>query len=289
MEGMLKVYMTLFRPPKAMTRKNAVKLLKDRKEYVAYSGNPGAAGHYNSGLREMVLYDTGKWSDEEEATPTGDTPELDLEAIKRKYDMDILGIAAHEGWHQYFHFYVVSDVYLPSWINEGMGDYFYTATPKKIRGQKVPAELGRLNTLRLGVIQHAVREGKHIPVADLIRYSQQDYYSNGSLCYAQGWSLCHFFLHSKDYKDLPPEFIRSFRETKSWEKNTDAAFKKIDLAKLETEWKAWVLAQVNTDPAEEALKKWLEQRRGGGDKTAEAPDKEPEKQGKPPEKPETGK
>lgn len=257
MEGMLKVYKKYFPPGKpSSSKKYAVKLFKDRQAFIDYCGNPGAAGYYSSTDREMVLYDTGKWMDQPETTTTGDEGEIDFEALKRKMSMDILGVAAHEGWHQYFHWYVVSWIDLPSWVNEGMGDYFYTATPKVVKGKKIPAVLGRLNQARLPTIQAAVRANKHVPIEKIFAYTQREYYSNPGVCYAQGWAICHFLLHSdnKLYNKLVPAFVKRFKNDGNREKNTQYIFGKIDLAKLEEEWKAWVLSLKADDPLGDAVK-----------------------------------
>ncbi|MCA8969266.1 MAG: DUF1570 domain-containing protein [Planctomycetes bacterium] len=256
MEGMLKVYKKYFPPGKPSSGKQyAVKLFKNREAFLDYSGAAGAAGYYSSTDREMVLYDTGRWMDEPQTPITGDEDGIDFEAVKRRMEMDILGVAAHEGWHQYFHWYVVSWIDLPSWVNEGMGDYFYTATPKNVGGRKMPAELGRLNDARLPTIKAAVKAGKHVPVEKILQYTQREYYSNPGVCYAEGWALCHFLLHSdnKAYNDLVPRFVKRFKNDGNREKNTEYVFKRIDLAKLEEEWKAWVLAQKYDDPLKEAV------------------------------------
>lgn len=277
MEGMLRVYKKLFPPGKSTTKRYAVKLFKGRKQFIAYSGKPGAGGYYTPVLKEMVLYDTGKWSDEQEAATTG-TPDpqkpLTWEDLRRRMNMDILGVAAHEGWHQYFHWYVTSWVYLPSWINEGMGDYFYTATPKKMRGKRIPAELGRLNEARLPTIVSAVRAGRHVPIKKIIRYSKSDYYANAGLCYAEGWSLCHYLLHSgkEEYEAIVPRFIKRFKDRGNWRKNTDLVFKKIDLDELERDWKAWVLAQKVDNPLREMLEQL--KKRTQPNRPAAKPDKD---------------
>ena len=158
--------------------------------------------------------------------------------------MDLLGVMGHEGWHQYFHWYVTSWVELPSWINEGMGDYFYTAAPKKVKGRKVPADLGRDFPERMILIKQAVAQDRHVRISDFIHYSQVDYYSNAAICYAQGWALCQFLLHSKNkkFKKVIPTFIRLVRDDTNMEVVTNKAFKGIDFDKLEEEFVAWVEA-----------------------------------------------
>jgi hypothetical protein len=255
MEVMNKVYRRLFRPGKDGAKLQVIKLLKSRDSYLAYGAPPSSAAYYSRYEREMVTYDTGKWSDEEPAaeTPTtGDQSNVPaavsrLERRSRRLDdmlkMDILGCAAHEGWHQYFAWLVVSQVTpLPSWINEGMGDYFYTAAPKSVRGRKVPADLGRMNEGRLLVLKAAIAQDRTYPLERLVRMSKEEFYNDGSVCYAQGWALCQFLLHSgnKKYEKLIPNFIRYVKDDSNMEAVTDRTFKGIDFAELDAEFRAWV-------------------------------------------------
>ncbi len=245
MEAMLKTYKAMFKPDKSVFKQYTIKLFKDRASFIAYGASPGAGAYYSATDREMVCYDTGKWMDEQEAEGPvtgegGRRPDY-----RELYAMDILGAAAHEGWHQYFHWYVTSWVQLPSWINEGMGDYFYTAVPKQEKGRKIPAELGRLNLMRLLVVQSAAKQDRLVPLADLLRYTQREYYANASVCYAQGWALCHFLLHggNKDHAQVIPTFVRLVQNDTNMETVTNRAFKGIDLAQLEKEFVEWVKAQ----------------------------------------------
>jgi Protein of unknown function (DUF1570) len=265
MESMLRVYVKRFRPTKTLsTKKYAIKLLKSRAAFRAYGAPPGAGAYYSGRDKEMVCYDTGKWFDDPKKPGpiTGPSQDDDpLAALKARMDrwkMDILGAASHEGWHQYFAWYVGSQVQLPSWINEGMGDYFYTARPRKVRGRKMPAKLGRLNPTRLGTIQAAIKRGRHVPIKEILTYDQRQYYSNPSVCYAEGWALCQFLLHSgnKRYERIVPRFIRLVDTDTNMPAVTKKAFHRIDLDKLEKEWKAWVLAQkLPEDKASDKAKK----------------------------------
>ncbi|MFK7742682.1 MAG: DUF1570 domain-containing protein [Planctomycetota bacterium] len=260
MQVMNKVYRRMFPPGKDGAKRQVIKLFKGRDEYLAYGAPPSSAAYYARMDREMVCYDTGKWSDEEKkAGPLtgGDDKKSALERrMARQSDlwkMDLLGCAAHEGWHQYFAWYTVSlTAPLPSWINEGMGDYFYTAAPKKVRGRKVPAKLGRLNEGRLMILKAAVRQDRFVPVEQLITMPKSQFYANGSVCYAEGWAFCQFLLHSgnKKYKKIIPNFIKYVKNDSNYEDVRERAFKRIDLEKLETEFKAWIHA-LPTPGAEE--------------------------------------
>ena len=250
MEAMNKVYRHLFRPGKEGAKRQVVKLLKNRESYLAYGAPPSSAAYYSRGDREMVCYDTGRWSDEAATPVTGVAGAGGVESAlarrARRMDemlkMDILGCAAHEGRHQYFSWLVVSYVTLPSWINEGMGDYFYTAAPKDVRGRKLPAEVGRLNDGRLLVLLAAKAQGRLYPLARLVRMSKSEFYADGSVCYAQGWALCQFLLHSgnKKYEDLIPKFIKLVKDDTNMDKVTDKVFKGIDFDELDKEFLAWV-------------------------------------------------
>lgn len=257
MEAMNKVYRAMFPPGKGGDKPNAIKLFKDRDGFLQYGRMPGAAAYYSMNDREMVCYDTGTWSDEIEAPVTGsggdaaapaedDDGESELlkkiARMDKAMQMDLLGAAAHEGWHQYFHWYVVSWVELPSWINEGMGDYFYTAVPKKVRGQKVPAELGRTFPMRLVSLKMAQPGNGLHKLSELIHYTQREYYSDPGVCYAQGWALCQFLLHSGNpkYAKVVPTFIRLVKDDTNMDAVTAKAFKGIDLDKLQQEWLQWL-------------------------------------------------
>lgn len=247
MEVMNRVYRKMFPPGKDGAKQQVIKLFKDRDAYLGYGAPPGSAAYYSRPDREMVCYDTGKWSDEPgEAPVTGDAGESALERRLRQLDdlmkMDLLGCAAHEGWHQYFSWYVVSMVTLPSWINEGMGDYFYTAAPREVRGRRMPAKLGQLNSGRLMVLKAAVRADRFVPVAQLITMSKADFYANPSVCYAEGWALCQFLLHSgnRKYEKVIPNFVRLVKDDTNLDTVRERAFKGIELAELETEFKAWI-------------------------------------------------
>jgi hypothetical protein len=257
LESMLLLYKRKF-PPDKQIDVFPVKLLKNRGAYMDYGGSPGSAAYYSHREKELVAYDTGKWSDDPEPEP-GENPltgepsnlaelkaKLEDEIKKRqaRYQMDILGVIAHEAWHQYFHHHIVSPVEFPSWLDEGLGDYFYTARPVRRNGRLVSAELGGVNEVRLPVIQQAIKNDKATPFEAIIGYRQPEFSANAGVNYAQGWSMCHFLLEheSARYRRVIPELIRQFKISGKMDKCTEKAFYGLDLAEVEKEWKAHVLA-----------------------------------------------
>lgn len=266
MEIMNVVYKRMFPPGKGGTKLQTIKLFADEDGYHAYGGPQGTAAYYAKDDREMVCYDSGKWSDEvkEEGPVTG--AETPLDRIKRRRSrfldmmtMDLLGTAAHEGWHQYFAWLVGSRVSLPSWINEGMGDYFYAAAPKRDepKGRKPKVDLGLPNDGRLWVVQAALDQGMLIPLEKFVTMLQNEYYANPNLCYAQGWALCQFLLHGADgkYEKVIPKYIHLIATDSNWQAVTEKAFKGFDLVAMNDEFHAYVrdLKPSQADPMSEDI------------------------------------
>lgn len=258
MEVMNLVYRRLFPPDKVGAKPQTIKLFKDHATYMAYGAPESAAAYYSRGDREMVRYDTGKWMDDKPVAPTTG-PETPLERLARRmklsadaWKMDLLGCAAHEGWHQYFHWYVGSQVSLPSWINEGMGDYFYTAAPKGDQAaKKAEVSLGNIFDGRLMILKAAKRQDAMEPLEGFLAMHQQEYYSK-QVSYPQGWALCQFLLHGADgkYAKVIPTYIRLVRDDTNTVAVTKKAFKGIDLAELEKEFRAWIDTQKASPEAE---------------------------------------
>src|SRR5262249_13171216 len=117
-----------------------------------------------------------------------------VEAGADAYTFDLVRVLAHEGWHQYFHFYTVSWVPMPQWLDEGVGDYFFMA-PKEMSDGNLPGyEVGRIFTHRLRRIRRGIEDGDFTPFGKFMGIDQAAYYKNPSVNYAQGWSMVYFLL-----------------------------------------------------------------------------------------------
>jgi hypothetical protein len=236
-----------------------VKVFKDRKQFIEYGAPPSAGAYYSWGDKEMVGYDTGKVDGEMVGTggTTGksDPVKSAADAIRAQHTMDLLGVFAHEGWHQYFHFICASKVDFPSWCDEGIGEYFYTA---RFRGRKM--EVGAPNDYRLGTIRAAIKSKKTIPLKDLVTYNQAAYYRVAGLAYAQGWSFVHFLMEHPDYKKHRhlQKFLNIFIDQHSIQEAVDEVFRKFDWEKVEKDWSEWVLA-LPYESAEDIRRRALEE------------------------------
>jgi len=131
---------------------------------------------------------------------------------------------------------------VPSWLNEGMGDYFFGGEWTKGRGK---FDIG-INDWRVKTIVDAVKKNEHVPLEKIFRYEQMDYYKNAQLCYAEGWAINYFFQKSPvgkkaGYFQIPAKMLEALKTGGDWEKATDKAFAGVDIKKMEEEWKAFVL------------------------------------------------
>jgi hypothetical protein len=164
----------------------------------------------------------------------------------------------HEAFHQYI--YYAFGAFSPhSWFNEGHGDYF---AGFEYRGRFIPDKF----KWRQGIIKNAIATDGYVPLKDFVRYTQQQYYSRASLCYAQGWSLVYFLRHARDakYREILPKYFEVLkrelggdpeeeegderlgggfpmgergRAQKALDKAVDEAFEGIDFDELERDWK----------------------------------------------------
>lgn len=217
LEGIRAVYEKLFPPKKQITAVSIVRVCQDREEYQQYGGPGGSAGYFSSADEELVIYDASK------------------EGGKK----DSMSTLFHEAFHQYIH-YAVGEFDPHSWFNEGYGDYFAGANPEKNYEIDVFG-------WRTGTVKNAVASGKYHKLKDLVKMSQQEYYSDPDTCYAQGWALV-YFLNSKTAKKneswagILQRYFDSMVADGSPEKALEAAFRGVDIDALNTAYVEFVKA-----------------------------------------------
>jgi len=261
LEGMMATYRRLL-PFRKSARPFTVKIFANREGYLAYGASSRSLAYYSEGERELVAYDTGlvggaitrpKEETAEESRvrlgseePPEDAPAHRKEAwpllqeLRAKLAMDLLGVLSHEGWHQYFHHFIVSKVDFPSWLDEGLGDFFSEASPGLATGEDlrgVPTAPVRVAWVRIALL-----EGRTAAFDEILRFRQRDYYRDGQAYYAQGWSMTHFLLTHADEKvrAIVPTLLRTFKDTHHMDRSTERAFRGHDVRKLGEDWKAYV-------------------------------------------------
>ena len=209
LQAMRGLYERDFPPAKEIEAVSIVRLCKDRETYMNYGAPGGSAGYWSAWAKELVLYAGGA-------------------------ERDTHAVLNHEAFHQYI-FYSCGELSPHSWFNEGYGDYYSGA---RITGGTalIKPFLWRQDTLTA-----AIRKGEHVPLKDIIRYTQGDYYSRSDLCYSEGWSIIYFLNQglvgeNHPWSSILPTYFRVLQETGDRNAAVDAAFKDVDLEALEAAW-----------------------------------------------------
>ncbi|MAB88402.1 MAG: hypothetical protein CMJ90_02940 [Planctomycetes bacterium] len=213
LEGIRKLYEEDFPSTKEITAVSIVRLCDDRDTYSKYGGPSGTGGYWFAAGKELVLF--------------GGDKNLTKSVLN------------HEAFHQYI-FYACGKLSPHSWYNEGYGDYYAGA---EFAGSKIQ-KLGAFR-MRVPVIKQAIKLGTYVPIKDIIKYEQRDYYSNPQVCYAEGWSIIYFLnrgLSSKKHpwRKILPTYLAVLQETRDKSKAVDAAFEGVDLDRFEQHWKAFI-------------------------------------------------
>ncbi len=156
---------------------------------------------------------------------------------------EVLRTLYHEGFHQFM--YLVVSERCPIWLNEGIAEYFSEAT---WNGQGFTT--GQVPTLRLHVVQQALRDGSYIRLHELFMLTPEQWLLNvrtdarrASLHYSQSWSIVHFLVHAQGgrYADMLDSFLRGISDGKDQEEAFVASFG-ADLASFENTWGQYVMA-----------------------------------------------
>lgn len=253
LEAIRQIYARLW-PMSGRVKAFRVKCFANKAGYHRFGAPQGSAGYYSKFQKELVTYKTD--ANSRILNDAGEPMTLKLgEAGDTSFH-----IMYHEAFHQYGSLYVGENrqVYIPSWFNEGMGDYFFGG---ELKGKTIKiAE----NWWRVDTIKRAVQKGKHVPLKNLIKYDQAQYYANPSICYAEGWALNYYLLEvaaKKNprmgalYRSIPIKMLNELEKNGDGEKATTRAFAGIDLKQLEEDWKEWVLTLEMPQKVKDALAK----------------------------------
>jgi len=275
LEGMRLLYRELVKSRSKMPT-FVVKVFESREQFLGYRSDDliddALSAWYDPVYKELVTFDTGVMLGKREI-PTGisvDPDRLhklahaDLQRIYKllddatvAYTDDTAHVLSHEAWHQYFHAYTVSWVPMPTWLDEGVAEYFYMATAPEGNGRR-SYKAGALNQARLRDVLRAYEDRRTKRLALLMQYEQTDYYREAAVLYAQGWSLVHFLMthRSAKYRAVIPNLIRDFKDSKNFHESTAKAFDDFDLDELDREWLGWLLSQVPEDPLKDLAREY---------------------------------
>ena len=208
------------------SRCSVVRVCKNRTQYHEYGGPGGSAGYWASFHEELVIYD-------------------DKEGGGRR---DTWAVLNHEAFHQYI-FYLYGSISPHSWYNEGTGDFFagYEYKHKKFKLKPF--------SWRKDTIKSAIKAAEHVPLENLVRFTQREYYGSNDFNagagqnYAQGWSFIYFLRTGADqasnwnpeWENVLDVYFETLASTSDLEVSVDTAFAGVDWTAMEESWKAYTL------------------------------------------------
>ena len=261
-EAMRSFYMASFPPTGDVDRVSVLRLCQTKEEYHQYGGPPNTGGYWHPGNEELVLFDYSY-------TQRTMTAEQKKAMRGRKMSSkDSMLVLRHEAFHQYI-FYAIGEFSPHDWFNEGYGDYF--------SGAVVHSNTGRVRHIkpspwRVARAKRMAAEGEGwLPLEKILRAERAQFYNRARIgdYYAGAWAFVYFLKHSDEVaaharwsKILDTYFdavqgayaaeLRSFgadptlanKQVAGFEarkKALEATLQGLDLARLESVWRAWVM------------------------------------------------
>ncbi|HET6203351.1 MAG TPA: hypothetical protein VFI25_11175 [Planctomycetota bacterium] len=157
-----------FPPEKPIAAVSTLRVCKNGDEYHQYGGPGGSAGYWNDQAEELVIY------------------------VVTEKPSDTWCTMQHEAFHQYI-YYRCGELAPHSWYNEGTGDYYAGADFKYGKFEI------DIFDWRKDPIRQAIRDGKHVPLAEILKFTKDQYYAKEKvgICYAEGWSFIYFLREGK--------------------------------------------------------------------------------------------
>jgi hypothetical protein len=174
-------YEKVFPPVAPIMSCMVVRVCKEMDEYYHYGAPRGSAGYWSSGTDELVFPDLSQ---------------------SKKPDITTIGVMHHEAFHQYIH-YALLENHPPIWFNEGFAEYFFCVEFKSW-GERLSFE--KRHPMRYATVKSEAGSGGLVPLKDLIKMSQGQYYSRAQLCYSEGWAFATWLMNvtkNERYRQIP--------------------------------------------------------------------------------------
>ncbi|MEM8783159.1 MAG: DUF1570 domain-containing protein [Planctomycetota bacterium] len=151
------------------------------------------------------------------------------------------GVLQHEGFHQFAWKYLGGD--LPTWVNEGLAQYFEDAP--LVNGRLV---VGATDRARLARVRAALDAGETLPLGTLFSLGEGAWgdavhhdENHSGLLYAQSWSVVYFLIHGEDgrYRSAFQAFLRRVNKGVPGERAFAEAFGR-NPREMQRRWAAYV-------------------------------------------------
>ncbi|QQE13142.1 DUF1570 domain-containing protein [Planctomycetota bacterium] len=166
----------------------------------------------------------------------------------------VKALLRHEGFHQAAHHFMGDG--LPTWMNEGLAEYFENSWV--VDGRVVK---GVVNMMRVANMKAAIEQDKYMPLGNLLQMSGRQWSANmkqnigsrrakrssnvtgGGHQYTQSWLVVHFFRHHEKQvvRDAFAKYMKAIGKGKTHKQAYNAAFTGVKMRDLETYWKEYVL------------------------------------------------
>lgn len=184
-------------------RRFPVYLFSDEASYLAYTKDisgvspQGSAGLYSPVLKHLLIWNL----------PARDA---------------MMRTVRHEGFHQYLDRLMDQP---PSWLNEGLAEYYETA--EIVSGRR-----------RMGMVRedhlYSLKK-KLVPLKDFLYQPPSTFYAKPGLHYAQAWAFVHFLRHTtRERRDRFETLFDALLEPGPWKPKVRKQFPDAELAELES-------------------------------------------------------
>jgi len=145
-------------------------------------------------------------------------------------------VLAHEGFHQFLGYELGSEV--PSWLNEGMAQYFETSYIGNGR-----LHTGLINRSKLRAAQYLIRTGRFVPVSQLLQLDRATFYANARITYPMSWALV-YYLMARDSTNYYNSRFRRYLQDLKFSRDDIASFQLRfgrDSSQWETDFQRYIL------------------------------------------------
>jgi tetratricopeptide (TPR) repeat protein len=211
-ESYLAYTLRLRKVPDLERTKFFVYLFSGQSTYQDYAKDLGTNPRHSAGMYSLLLKQLLIWN----------LPNRD----------EMMRTVRHEGFHMYLD--RLTDQ-APPWFNEGLAEYYETAS---VVGGKWTQ--GQVHTNDLAVLRHP--QASIVPLERFIRGDAESFYTgNVGIHYAQAWGLVHFLQHStKENQAIFSRLFDALAAGASRRAAIDRAFAGVDLAALQREFEAYI-------------------------------------------------
>ena len=222
MDAVFVLYDSMFDFQEKIPYKSLIIFWRNRNEYYDHGAPANSAAYYSPDTKTLVGYNT--------------------KAMTQTQHMDAYQNMFHEGWHQYFDFYIPQ---APRWFDEGFAQLF---EPTDVKGRKAKM---RRNAYRARSARQLLLDDKLIPLRQLIRMDYHEFYDpkNKTAAYSASYAFISFLMNFRSGDRQLEKQLRGFYKDYFWElrrgtdavKAVDIVFGKVKLEVLEDLWKKSIL------------------------------------------------